>query len=278
MAELGKLNRLTVIARQEYGLTLDGEQFGELVLANRAVPAECNVGDQVDVFLYHDAKEKVAASSEAAEASVGEYAWLKVVEVNDIGAFLDWGLPKDLFLPYGEQKYVPEVGKRVMVKVMMHERTGRIMASTRIDSFIHEQADNLRTGQPVDLLITDKTDLGYKAIVDNAYWGVLYNNEIYQPLKKGQRIKGYVKRLRDDKKIDLTLTQPGYSKIPSLAEQIIATLKEHDGFLMLTDKSSPETIRGVFKVSKKAYKQAVGALYKQRRISIEGNGIRLIEE
>jgi predicted RNA-binding protein (virulence factor B family) len=278
MAELGRVNRLTVTGQLAQGWCLDGEQFGEVMLPTRAAPQACQIGDQLEVFLYVDAQDRVAASAEAALASVGEFAWLKVLEVNEVGAFLDWGLPKDLLLPYGEQKYPPEVGKRVMVKVMLHERTDRLIASTRIDSFVQEETDELRNGQAVDLLIADKTELGYKAIVNNAYWGVLYSSELYQTLSKGQRLQGFVKYIRPDKKIDLTLTQPGYGKISSLAEQIVATLQQHDGFLMLTDKSSPEAIRGVFKVSKKAYKQAVGALYKQRRIAIEDKGIRLLDE
>lgn len=275
--EIGRFNCLTISARQNHQLELDAGPFGTLRLSDRAVAEDCRPGDSLDVFLYVDANDKVAATTDAPLAAVGEFGWLQVVAVNDIGAFLDWGLPKDLLLPFGEQKHPPEVGKRVMVKVLWHERTQRIVASSRIDKFISEQAEGLVAGQAVSLLIGDKTTLGFKAIVNHASWGVLYSNELYQPLAKGQRVEGYIKRIRPDGKIDLTLTKPGYGKIPSLAEQIIAALEEHDGFLMITDKSPPETIRAVFKVSKKAYKQAVGALYKQRRIAIEDKGIRLLE-
>lgn len=277
LVDIGQFNSLTVIETLDHSVRLDAGDGGSVLLAGRAAPADCQPGDVLDVFVYVDAHDRLAATTEAPLACVGEFAWLKVVAVNEVGAFLDWGLPKDLLLPYGEQKYPPEVGKRVMVKVLLHERTQRIIASTRIDSFVEEEAENLKNGQPVSILISDKTELGFKAIVDNRFWGVLYANEVYQPLTKGQRLTAYIKQIRPDQKIDLTLAEPGYATIPSLAEQIISRLREHDGFLMLTDKSSPETIRAVFKVSKKAYKKAVGALYKQRRIVIEDKGIRLIE-
>lgn len=279
MVEIGRFNHLTVIRRSEKGLHFDGGEFGDIVLPARASSASHKEpGESLDVFIYTDTNDRLTATTEAPIACVGEFAWLTVVSVNDIGAFLDWGLPKDLFLPYGEQKYLPEVGKRVMVKVLLHERTNRVIASTRVDSFVKDESEGLKAGQAVDLLITDKTELGFKAIVENQFWGVLYSNEIYEKISKGQRITGYIKRIRDDKKIDLTLSQPGYGKISVLSDQIIEALKEHDGFLMITDKSSPEVINNVFKVSKKAYKQAIGALYKQRRIALEDKGIRLIEE
>ena len=278
--EIGRFNHLTVIRQSEKGLHFDGGEFGDIVLPARISSSnsqESKPGESLEVFIYTDTNDRLTATTEAPLACVGEFAWLKVVSVNDIGAFLDWGLPKDLFLPYGEQKYLPEVGKRVMVKVLLHERTNRVIASTRVDSFVKDEAYNLKAGQAVDLLIADKTELGFKAIVENQFWGVLYSNEIYEKINKGQRIKGYIKRIRDDRKIDLTLSQPGYGKISALADQIIEALEEHDGFLMITDKSSPEVINNVFKVSKKAYKQAIGALYKQRRIVLEEKGIRLVD-
>ena len=184
-------------------------------------------------------------------------------------------MPKDLLLPFAQQKFPPVEGKRVLVKVYL-DNSNRLAASSRIDKYLKEETTGYTVGQEVDLMVADKTELGFKAIVDSAYWGMLYSNEVFQPLNKGDRISGYVKRVRDDNRLDITLTQPGYEKISGVAGQILEVLKEHDGYLMITDKSSPETIRSVFKISKKVYKKAIGALYKQRRIAIEEKGIRLL--
>jgi predicted RNA-binding protein (virulence factor B family) len=277
MVAIGQFNQLSVIEIGDRGVYLDDTQQGRIFLSRRPADRVLTVGDNVDVFIYTDSNHGLVATTETPLACVDEFAWLKVVDINDVGAFLDWGLPKDLLLPYSEQKYEPEIGRRVMVKVFLDKQTNRIAASTRIDNFLEEESTHYITGQEVDLLIVDKTELGYKAIVNHTHWGVLYTNELYQEISKGQRISGFIKRLRDDHKIDLTLEQPGYERIPSVADQIIEILKHHDGYLMVTDKTSPETIRSIFKVSKKVYKKAVGALYKQRRIDIEENGIRLLE-
>lgn len=277
MLAIGRFNRLTVSRKSDLGAYFEGGTFGDILLPKRGVPASCQVGDELDVFVYADSEERLVATQEAPLACEGEFAWLKVAEVNDVGAFLDWGLPKDLLLPYAEQKFKPDEGKRVMVRVYL-DNSNRLAATSRIDKFLQEESEGFSIGQTVDLLIADKTELGFKAIVDNAYWGVLYSNELFQSLAKGQRITGYIKRVREDKRLDLTLIKPGYEKISDIAEAIIATLKDHDGYLMLTDKSPPETIRSVFKVSKKSYKQAIGALYKQRRITIEAKGIRLVDD
>ncbi|MFA7555456.1 MAG: S1-like domain-containing RNA-binding protein [Spongiibacteraceae bacterium] len=277
MATIGLFNQLSVVRNSEFGVYLDGEQLGDILLPNRSVPEGCKIGDELNVFIYLDSEDRLVATLDKPLVMVGEFAWLTVLSVTNVGAFLDWGLPKDLLLPFAEQKYPPEVGRRVMVRVYL-DNSNRLAASTRIDDFLEEESDDFVAGQEVDLLITDSTDLGYKAIVDNSHWGVLYSNELFQNISKGQRIRGYIKRIREDRKIDLTLDKPGFERIPGVAEQILATLKEHDGFMLLTDKSSPETIRSLFKVSKKVYKKAIGTLYKQRLIDIEEKGIRLIKK
>ena len=272
--QIGQFNAMTVAAKTDKGWLLqsrDGE--GEALLAAHSA---IKTGDVLQVFVYIDGKGRPVATLDKPLATVGEFAWLQVVAVNQTGAFLDWGLPKDLLLPYGEQKFDPEVGKRVMVRVYL-DNSGRIVASSRIDSFIEEENQNFKPGQQVEVLVADKTELGFKAIIENSHWGMIYSNEIYSPIAKGQRLSAWVNRIRRDKRIDLILNQPGYNKVSALAELIIDKLEEHDGFLMITDKSPPEVIRSLFKTSKKAYKQAVGALYKQRRIVIEEKGIRLLD-
>ena len=276
MVAIGQFNQLEIVKDSDKGLHLDAGKFGEILLPRRFVKTRSKVGDRVEVFVYLDSDDRVVATTETPHATEGSFAWLKVAEVNSVGAFLDWGLPKDLLLPFAQQKFTPEVGKRVMVRVYL-DNSNRLAASSRIDNYLQDEAPDYKVGQVVDLLIADKTELGFKAIVDNTYWGILYSNELFQPIKKGENITGYVKRVREDNKLDITLTQPGYEKIPGVAEQILDVLKEHDGYLMITDKSSPEAIRSVFKISKKVYKKAVGALYKERRIAIEEKGIRLIE-
>jgi predicted RNA-binding protein (virulence factor B family) len=276
MATIGLVNELRVIRKTDNGVYLDGGQLGEILLPQSYVPAHCPLNSVLEVFVYLDSEDRLVATTKMPYVMVGEFAWLKVVSVNNVGAFLDWGLPKDLLLPYGEQKYEPQVGRKVMVRVYL-DNTNRLAASTRIDDFLEEEATDFKPGQAVELLIAERTELGYKAIVNNSHWGVLYSNELFQPIEKGQRLNGYIKKIRLDKKIDLSLSQPSHQEMVKVAEQIIAALKQHDGYMMISDKTSPETIYSVFKVSKKIYKKAVGSLYKQRRIVIEKQGIRLID-
>ena len=276
MVAIGRFNQLEIVNNNDAGVLLEAGEFGQILLPKRFVGNQAKLGDELTVFIYLDSEDRLIATTETPHACEGDFAWLKVVEVNQVGAFLDWGLPKDLLLPFAQQKTPPAQGKRVLVKIYL-DNSHRLAATSRIDKYLREESTGYKVGQLVDLIIADKTELGFKAIVDNAYWGMLYNNELFQPLKKGERVKGYIKRVREDKKLDITLTQPGYEKISAVAEQIIAVLKEHDGYLMITDKSTPETIRSVFRISKKVYKKAIGALYKQRRIAIEDNGIRLLD-
>ena len=277
MVNIGRRNKLKVIKEVDAGVYLSGDAYGQILLPRRHVPPDAELGRELDVFVYWDSENRLAAPTETPLAMVGEFAWLKVLSIDNVGAFLDWGLAKDLLLPYSEHKYQPEVGKRVMVYLFLDDQTERIAATTRIEKFLSEEATNFTEGQEVSLLITDNTELGYKAIVDNSHWGILYSNELFETLSKGQHLRGYIKKIRADKKIDLTLYQQGHEKIAELSEQIVRKLIEHDGVLMLTDKSPPESIYSIFKVSKKAYKKAVGILYKQRRIVIEPRCIRLVE-
>ncbi len=277
MVEVGRLNTLPIIRETRAGLYLDGGVLGEILLPGASRAEQDGAGTRLSVFLYHGADGELVASQKKPLVMVGEFAWLRVAEVNQVGAFLDWGLPKDLMLPFAEQKFEPQVGRRVMVRVYL-DNSGRIAASTRLDRFLAEENLSFKAGQSVSLLVADRTELGFKVIVDHTHWGMLYSNELFQNIAKGEAHQGFIKRIRPDKKIDATLYKPGHERVPDIAEQIIATLKQHDGYIMITDKSPPEAIYAIFKVSKKVYKRAVGALYKQRRIVIEDKGIRLKSE
>ena len=275
MLNIGKINKLNIVKKQGADVYLDSGASGKVLLADKKLSATCQVGDTLEVFVYVDSEGHLAATTKIPLAQVDEIAWLKVVSLNYVGAFLDWGLPKDLLVPFSEQHHEMEVGRSYLVKVFLDDKN-RIAATTKIDRFISDEAVDFEDGQKVSLIIAEKTELGFKAIVNNTHWGLLYQNELFQPLRKGQKLDGYIKKIRDDQKIDLSLHHPGYGKVVSLTDNILIKLKENDGVLMLSDKSPPEAIYAAFGVSKKVFKQAIGALYKKKLISLDKNGIRLV--
>jgi len=277
MINIGKINKLDVVKQQGADVYLsDGSSGKKVLLADRKLPANCQVGDTLDVFVYVDSEGHLAATTKKPLAEVGDIAWLKVVSLNYVGAFLDWGLPKDLLVPFSEQYHEMEVGRSYLVKVFLDEQS-RIAATTKIDKLLSDESVDFEVGQKVSLIIADRSDLGIKAIINNSHWGMLYENELFRPVKKGQKMKGYIKQIREDHKIDLSLHQPGYGKVVSLTDSIIAKLKANNGVLMLSDKSPPEAIYAAFGVSKKVFKQAIGALYKQQLITIDKSGIKLVD-
>ena len=275
MLNIGKINQLNVVKIQGVDVYLDNGTSGKVLLADKKMSANCQVGDALAVFVYVDSEGHLAATTKMPLAQVDDIAWLKVVSLNYVGAFLDWGLPKDLLVPFSEQHHEMEVGKSYLVKVFLDDKN-RIAATTKIDRFITDESVDFEAGQKVSLIIADKTELGVKAIVNNTHWGMLYQNELFQPVKRGQKLDGYIKQIREDHKIDLILHQPGYGKVVSLTDNILIKLKENDGVLMLSDKSPPEAIYATFGMSKKVFKQAIGALYKKKLISLDKNGINLI--
>jgi uncharacterized protein len=277
MAEIGKLNKLRIVKELDFGIYLDGGEHGEILMPRRYVPENCKIDNVVEVFIYLDSEDRIIATTEVPYATAGEFALLKVVSVNDFGAFLDWGLPKDLLVPFREQKQKMEEGKSYIVHVYLDQTSKRIVASSNLDKFLDKLSNNFGPGQEVDLLICTQTEIGYKAIINNTHWGVLYKNEVFQTLDRGQRIKGFIAKIRDDKKIDLCLQKPGYEKVDDLLKIIIDKLKEHGGFIAAGDKTSSEIIYELFGVSKKTYKKAIGALYKSKLITIEEEGIKLSE-
>ena len=275
MLNIGKINTLNVVKKQGPDVYLDNGTSAKVLLADKKLPENCQVGDALDVFVYVDSEGHLAATTKTPLAQVDDIAWLKVVSLNYVGAFLDWGLPKDLLVPFSEQHHEMEVGKSYLVKVFLDDKN-RIAATTKIDRFIEDESVDFEVGQKVSLIIADKTELGFKAIVNHTHWGLLYQNELFQPLKRGQKLDGYIKQIREDGKIDLNLNQPGYGKVVSLTDEILNKLKANNGTLMLSDKSPPEAIYATFGVSKKVFKQAIGALYKKQLISIDKNGITLV--
>ncbi|HEY8035185.1 MAG TPA: S1-like domain-containing RNA-binding protein [Methylobacter sp.] len=277
MINIGKINKLKVVKQQGADVYLDNGISGKVLLADRKLPANCQLGDTLDVFVYVDSEGHLAATAKKPLAQVGDIAWLKVVSLNYVGAFLDWGLPKDLLVPFSEQYHEMEVGRSYLVKVFLDDQN-RIAATTKIDKLLSDESVDFEVGQKVSLIIADKSDLGVKAIINNSHWGMLYENELFQPVRKGQKLDGYIKQIREDHKIDLSLHQPGYGKVVSLTDNIIAELKANNGVLMLSDKSPPEAIYAAFGVSKKVFKQAIGALYKQQSITIDKTGIKLVNK
>jgi len=262
MINIGKINKLKVVKQQGADVYLADSISGKKVLlADSKLPATCQVDDTLDVFVYVDSEGHLAATAKKPLAEVGDIAWLKVVSLNYVGAFLDWGLPKDLLVPFSEQHHEMEVGRSYLVKVFLDDKN-RIAATTKIDKFLSDESVDFEVGQKVSLIIADRSDLGVKAIINNSHWGMLYENELFQPVRKGQKMEGYIKQVREDLKIDLSLHQPGYGKVVSLTDNIMAKLKANNGVLMLSDKSPPEAIYAAFGVSKKVFKQAIGALYK----------------
>lgn len=276
MISIGKTNTLNVVKIQGADIYLDDGTSGKVLLVDKRPPA-CEVGDTLEVFVFVDGEGHLAATTQKPKAEVDEVAWLKVVSLNYYGAFLDWGLPKDLLVPFSEQHHEMEVGRFYLVKIFMDEK-GRIAATTKIDKHLLDESVYFKEGQKVTLVIADKTDLGVKAIVNHSHWGMLYQNELFQPVKKGQKFEGYIKQIRDDLKIDVSLYEPGYGKVESLTDTILARLKAKGGSMRLSDKSPPEAIYAEFGVSKKVFKQAIGALYKQQLISLDKfDGIKLVD-
>lgn len=275
MLEIGKINSLRVVKKVDFGIYLDGGQYGDILMPLRYTPENCLVGDLVDAFIYNDSEDRLIATTEIPLAQVGEFAFLKVVSVDQYGAFLDWGLPKDLLVPFREQKITMCQGKSYIVAVFLDKATNRIAASSKIEKFLKKEITDLTDNQMVDVMIDHETDIGYTAIVNNAYHGLLYKSEIFQPLPKGMKCTAWIKKIREDNKIDLSMTEPGRNKIEPLAEKILAELKNNQGFLPLNDKSPSEMIYASFQQSKKTFKIALGYLYKQRLIVISDDGIRL---
>jgi predicted RNA-binding protein (virulence factor B family) len=278
MAIPGKYNTLQITKIVDFGVYLDGGELGEILLPMKWVPDNCKPNDELEVFIYFDSSDRLIATTFKPHAVVGEFAYLKVNAVNQVGAFLDWGLDKELLLPYREQKYRVEANKHYVVYIFSDDR-GRIAASTQLQRFIDNDTSTLNVGEEVGLLLYAATDLGFKAIINNRFEGMIYANEVFQNLSEGEKLVGYIKQIRDDHKVDLSLYKSGYiNKIDDHSEKILLELERNHGFLPLNDKSSPEEIYVSLGMSKKNFKQAIGNLFKLKQINIGDSGINKVPD
>lgn len=278
MTEVGKYNTLPILRSVDFGVYLDGGELGEILLPQRYLPEGSRVGDAVEVFVYYDSEDRVIATTERPYAQVGEFAVLKVNSVNPVGVFLDWGLAsKELLVPFREQRVEMFPGKYYVVYLYVDEVSGRIVATAKINRFLQKTPVDYTLNQEVSLLVTQETELGFKVIVDNAHWGMIYHNEIFKPVHRGDRLTGYVTHIRADEKVDVALQPVGYGGVDSLAQGILDAIRKNDGFLRFNDKSDAGEIAAAFGCSKKNFKKAVGALYRQRLIEILDDGIRLVK-
>jgi predicted RNA-binding protein (virulence factor B family) len=278
MALVGRYNSLQVVKHTNFGLYLDGAQDGEILLPNRYIPKDIPSEDEdwLNVFIYLDSDDKLIATTEKPKVQVGEFASLKVVEVNSIGIFLDWGLPKDLLLPYSEEKHPLKAGDYCVVHVYLDKHTRRITATTRLDRYLDKVPANYTVGQEVDLLVAEETAMGFKAIINNKHWGLIHKNEVFKFLRSGKQEKGFIKEVRSDGNISLSLQPVGEQLSSSLNAKILGKLRENNGVLPVSDKSDPAVISNLFGVSKGNFKKAIGALYKQGQIVIHADRIELV--
>ena len=278
MIKIGQYSTLEVVKTLSFGAYLDAGTYGEVLLPKRYVPHGLEAGDELEVFLYCDSEDRVIATTEKPFGTLGEIVGLVVKDVAANGAYMDWGLMKDLFVPFREQDEKMMVGKIYLVKILLDEATDRIYATSKIAKYLSDTAeDELHENDEVKILVWKQTDLGYKLIVNDLYIGLIFKNEIFQPIKTGQILRGYVKQIREDGKMDIALQKQGYrNQIPDATDIILKKLTETNGYLSLTDNSSPDEIYASLGMSKKAFKRAIGSLYKLRKVVLEEKGIRLI--
>lgn len=279
MIKMGDYNDLQVIEEVDFGVYLgipgDGPADEKVLLPKKHVPEGTKIGDMLKVFIYRDSSDRIIATTLNPKAKVGEFAYLMVKDVNSQGAFLDWGLEKDLFVPFREQKTKMIEGNSYVVWIYVDDKTGRITATTKINNYLNLKPVDVNPGDEVDLLVYKIMDIGAGVIVNNAFQGLVYKNDIYQDIFVGDRLKGYVLKVRDDDKLDITIRKPGFSKVLDAKQQIIEKLEANNGFLFLHDKSSAEEIYHVLHMSKRSFKEAIGMLYKEKVIDIMDTGIRL---
>lgn len=277
MIKLGEHNELKALRNTSVGVYLGDEEGGEVLLPNKYVPDELEDGDEIEVFIYKDSEDRLIATTLAPKIFLNDFACLRVKQVNSTGAFLDWGMEKDLLVPYSEQQNRLYEGARCIVYMYRDEESERLVASSIWTKFCENENIELEPEERVKVLIGEETDLGFKVLINRKYQGLIYKNEVFENLKTGDRRTAFVKEIRPDSKIDISLQEQGGKHISTTSNDLLERLKESDGFVPLTDKSSPEEIKEILKMSKKTFKKSVGALYKQRLILIEDKGIRLVK-
>ncbi len=277
MINIGKYNEMEVVKILDFGIYMDGGDGLEILMPKRYVPEGTDIGDRINCFVYLDSEDRLLATTEKPIATVGEFAFLKVNSVNKIGAFLDWGVSKELLVPFREQRTEMEEDRYYLVHIYLDVTSERIAASAKINKFLDNIPANYTKGQEVDLIIAQKTDLGYKVIVESSHGGMIYHNQIFRQVNIGDRLKGYVKEVREDGKIDISLQPLGYENVNKDVESVILSeLEKNGGFMGVNDSTDPEIIRAKFNCSKKNFKKAIGGLYRQKKIEILDNGIKLI--
>ncbi|MCX8895184.1 CvfB family protein [Vibrio parahaemolyticus] len=276
MIKIGQINSLEVIKKADFGVFLNGDDYGSVLLPNKHVPEGTELGDHIEVFLYFDSESQLAATIDKPIAQVGEWGLMKIEGINQTGAFVNWGIKeKDLLIPFSEQRARFTAGQNILVYVYTDKASGRIVGTTKFNKWLDKTPANYEVNEEVDLIIAERSQLGYKAIVNGKHWGMIFPSDVFGKLFIGKKLKGYIKQVREDGKIDLSLQKVGVAKMDDLSSKIIDLLEKKGGFLPLNDKSSPEAIFDAFRTSKGTYKKTIGGLYKQGKIVIEKDGIRL---
>ncbi|MGF1886272.1 S1-like domain-containing RNA-binding protein [Photobacterium profundum] len=276
MIKIGQYNTLEVVKLVDFGVFLDGgEDIGNILLPKNSVPAGTQLGDELEVFIYFDSQDDIIATTTEPLVQVGEFAKLRVVGVSSFGAFVDWGLVKDLLVPFSEQRRKLEEGDNVMLRVYTDKASGRIVGSTKFNRFLDNTPANYTVGQEVKVTIVEITDLGYKVAIENEHWGLIFKTESFGKLFVGKKLRAFVKELRPDGKISLSLQKAGRGKVDDLSDKVLKSLERKGGFMPLSDKSSPDEIFEAFRTSKATFKKTIGGLYKQGLIEITREGIQL---
>ncbi len=277
MIDLGKWNTLEVVRLEDRGVYLDGQESGEILLPTFEGGKDQTIGAWVQVFIYKDSEDRLVATTKTPKIMVDEYALMNVTEVNQVGAFLDWGLAKDLMLPFGEQKRRVSEGINLVVRAYVDEKTGRIAATTKLGRYLDKVEHRFLEDEQVEILIVRRSTPGYNVIVEGTHWGMIFHDQIFQPVSIGDKMKGYVLGTRDDDKIDIMLQKPGAEKVGILAEQIMDKLQQGGGFIDVGDKSDALEIQAMFGISKKTYKKALGQLYREKKIIFADGGVKLVK-
>lgn len=279
MIYIGRMNRMKVVKHVDFGVYLDGQDEGEILLPRKDVPHDTQVGDRLHVFIYRDSDDRLIATTKRPLVQVGEAAYLKVKQQNNVGTFMDWGLPKDLLVPFNEQAWPMNEGRNVVIYCYLDENTNRIAGTTKFHRHLSEDGRNVfQEGDAVKGMVAAQTELGYKIILNNTHIGLLYKNEVFKPMRFGHELKVFVKQIREDGRIDLSIAASNQDVRDELEEKIMAYLKAHDGISRITDKSPPNVIYDTFNASKANFKRALGRLYKKRLVSLDKTQVRLLSK
>ncbi len=279
MIYIGRMNRMKVVKHVDFGVYLDGQDEGEILLPRKDVPHNTEVGDRLHVFIYRDSDDRLIATTKRPLVQVGEAAYLKVKQQNNVGTFMDWGLPKDLLVPFNEQAWPMNEGRNVVIYCYLDENTNRIAGTTKFHRHLSEDGRNVfQEGDAVRGMVAAQTELGYKIILNNTHIGLLYKNEVFKPMRFGHELKVFIKQIREDGRIDLSIAASNQDVRDELEEKIMAYLKAHDGVSRITDKSPPNVIYDTFNASKANFKRALGRLYKKRLVSLDKTQVRLLSK